>query len=217
MKSAPLRIIGVVQDVDDANVVPRPTMTIYRPFDQEPAVGGGRLFVHTGADPYALVTPITRIIRATSADQPVEHAATLNDIRANVLSPDRLNAAVFSVFAGVALLIAVVGVVGVLTFSVSGRTREFGIRLAVGSQPRRLLLLVIAEGAAIAFAGLGVGLVSGYALARMAGTYLPDLKMPGALPVSGAASILLLAAVIGSVIPAARAARVDVLQALRTE
>jgi ABC-type antimicrobial peptide transport system permease subunit len=124
---------------------------------------------------------------------------------------------VFSVFAGVALLIAVVGVVGVLTFSVSGRTREFGIRLAVGSQPRRLLLRVIAEGAAMACGGLAVGVLSGYALAQTAGSYLPDLKMPGFVPVATSALILLLAAVIGSVIPAARAARVDVLQALRTE
>ncbi len=217
MKSTPLRIIGVVRDMDDTNVVPKPTMTIYRPFDQEPAVGGGRLFVHTSSDPYSLVTPITRIIRNMSVDQPVEHAATLNDIRADVLSPDRLNATVFSVFAGVALLIAVVGVVGVLTFSVSSRTREFGIRLAVGSQPRHLLIRVIAEGAAMAFAGLAVGLFSGYALAKVAGTYLPDLKMPEVLPVATSAFILLLAAVIGSAIPAARAARVDVLQALRTE
>jgi hypothetical protein len=217
MKSTPLRIIGVVRDLDDYNVVPRPTMTIYRPFDQEPTLGGGRLFVHTSTDPYALVAPITRIIHNASPGQPVEHASTLNDIRADVMSPDRLNAAVFSVFAGVALLIAVVGVVGVLTFSVSGRTREFGIRLAVGSQPRNLLGGVIAEGAGMACAGLAVGLVSGYGLATMAGSYLPDLKMPGMLPVAGAAFILLLAAVIGSVIPAARAAQVDVLQALRTE
>jgi ABC-type antimicrobial peptide transport system permease subunit len=76
---------------------------------------------------------------------------------------------------------------------------------------------VIAEGLAMACAGLAVGLVSGYALAQLAGSYLPDLKMPGFLPVASSAFILLLAAVIGSVIPAARAARVDVLQALRTE
>ena len=76
-------------------------------------------------------------MRNMSADQPVERAATLDDVRAEVLSSDRLNVVVFSVFAGVALLIAVVGVAGVLAFSVSGRTREFGIRLAVGSQPRQ--------------------------------------------------------------------------------
>ena len=96
-----------------------------------------------------------------------------------VLSSDRLNVVVFGVFAGVALLIAVVGVAGVLAFSVSGRTREFGIRLAVGSQPRNLLLRVIAEGAAMAIGGLAVGLACGYGLAQLAGTFLGDLKMPG--------------------------------------
>ena len=164
-----------------------------------------------------LVPPITRIMRKMSADQPVERAATLDDIRAEVLSSDRLNAVVFSVFAAVALLIAVVGVAGVLAFSVSGRTREFGIRLAVGSQPRRLLMHVIAEGGAMAIGGLAVGLACGFGLAQLAGTFLADLKTPGALPVTGSALILLLAAVTASVIPAARAARVDVIQALRTE
>jgi putative ABC transport system permease protein len=134
-----------------------------------------------------------------------------------VLSTDRLNAVVFGVFAAVALLIAVVGVAGVLAFSVSGRTREFGIRLAVGSQPRRLLMRVITEGAVMAIAGLAVGLACGFALAQLAGTFLGDLKMPGVLPVVSSALILLLAAVIASVMPAARAARVDVIQALRTE
>jgi ABC-type antimicrobial peptide transport system permease subunit len=212
------RIIAVVPDVDDTNVVPRPTMTVYRPFEEESAIfGGGRLFVHASSNPYALVTPVTRIIRNMSADQPVEHAATLEDIRADVLSPDRLNVVVFSVFAGVALLIAVVGVAGVLAFSVSGRTREFGIRLAVGSQPRHLLMRVMAEGAVMALSGLAVGLACGFALAQVAGTFLGDLKMPGVLPVAGSAVVLLLAAVIASVIPAARAAKTDVIEALRTE
>ncbi|HUI58472.1 MAG TPA: ADOP family duplicated permease [Bryobacteraceae bacterium] len=215
VSSASLRVVGVVPDVDDLHVVPQPTMTLYRPFDQEAVVGGGRLFVHVRSNPYALVTPITRIMRGMSADQPVEHAATLEDIRAEVLTPDRLNTIVFSVFAGVALLIAVVGVAGVLAFSVSGRTREFGIRLAVGSQPRNLLLRVMAEGAVMAVGGLAVGFACGVGLAQLAGSLLGDLKTPGMLPVAGAALVLLLAAMIASVVPAARAARVDVIQALR--
>src|SRR5256885_15948797 len=122
-----------------------------------------------------------------SGDQPVERAATLEDVRAEVLSPDRLNTLVFGGFAAVALAIAVVGVAGVLAFSVSGRTREFGIRLAIGSQPRHLLTGVIAEGAVMASAGVAAGAVCGVALARLAGSYFQDGQMPGALPGTGSA------------------------------
>jgi ABC-type antimicrobial peptide transport system permease subunit len=152
-----------------------------------------------------------------SADQPVEHPATLADVRAEVLAPDRLNSLVFGVFAAVALAIAVVGVAGVLTFSVSARTREFGIRLALGSQPQSLLRGVIAEGAVMAAAGVIAGSAFGFVVARLAGRYFPDMKMPGALPLLVSAFVLMTVAVVASLLPAARAARVNVMQALRSE
>jgi len=213
--TGPRRIVGVAADVDDEHVAPGPALTIYHPFEQQP--WGGRLFVHTHSDPYALVAPITRIIRDMSVDQPVERAATLEDIRAEVLTPDRLNAVVFGVFAAVALAIAVVGVAGVLAFSVSGRTREFGIRLALGSQPRDLLKGVIAEGAVMTVGGVVAGAVLGYVLARLAGSYVLDMKMPSAAPVVASAIILMTAAVIASALPAGRAARINVIEALRSE
>jgi putative ABC transport system permease protein len=213
---APHRIIGVTADVDDGHVVPEPTLTVYSPFEEGP-IFGGRLFIHTGANPYALVTPVTRVIRDMSADQPIEHAATLADVRAEVLTPDRLNSVVFGVFAAVALAIAVVGVAGVLAFSVSARTREFGIRLALGSEPQRLLRGVIAEGAVMAAAGVAAGGAFGFVLARLAGRYVLDVKVPGALPVSISALVLMTIAVVASVLPALRAARVDVMQALRSD
>ena len=211
---SPWRIIGVVADVDDEHVIPGPTSTVYHSF-QQMVIFSGRLFVHVSGDPYPLVTPITRIIRDLSVDQPVERAATLADVRAEVLTPDRLNALVFGGFAAVALAIAVIGVAGVLAFSVSGRTREFGIRLALGAQPQHLLRSVIAEGAVMASIGVVVGAAAGYALARLAGSYIADMHMPGATPVLAAAIVLLAAAVVASVWPAARAARVDVMEALR--
>jgi hypothetical protein len=213
--AAPRRIIGVTADIDDEHVVPEPTVSVYSSFD-EGAIFGGRLFIHTAASPYALVAPITRVIREMSADQPVERAATLADVRAEVLTPDRLNSLVFGVFAAVALLIAVVGVAGVLAFSVSARTREFGIRLALGSEPERLLKGVIQEGAVMA-AGVLAGAAFGFVLARLAGKYFVDVKMPGTLPVLVSAFVLMTVAVIASVLPAARAARVNVMQALRSE
>jgi predicted permease len=211
----PRRIIGVVADVDDENVVPGPAMTIYHPFEQE--MGGGRLFVHARTDPYALVPSITRIIRELAAEQPVEGAATLEDVRAEVLAPQRLNALVFGGFASVALAIAIVGVAGVLAFSVSARTREFGIRLAIGSEPRSLLTGVLAEGAFIAAAGVAAGAIGGFVFARVAGSYIEDVSIPGPLTIAGAAMVLVAAAVLASLVPAARAARVDVVDALRPE
>jgi predicted permease len=215
VSTGPRRIVGIAADVDDENIVPGPALSVYHPFEQE--IGGGRLFIHARTDPYALVPPVTRIIRALSPDQPVEEAATLDDIRAEVLAPDRLNALVFSGFATVALTIAVVGVAGVLAFSVSARTREFGIRLAIGSAPRHLLTRVLGEGAVIAVGGIAVGVAAGLALARVLGGYIQDVRIPGLLPLLGAGAILVGAAVLASLMPAARASRVDVIQALRAD
>jgi predicted permease len=216
ISTAPHRIIGVTADIDDEHVVPGPILTVYSPIDEGP-IFGGRLFIHTTANPYSLVTPVTRIVRDMSVDQPVERAATLEDVRAEVLTPDRLNTVVFGVFAGVALAIALVGVAGVLAFSVSARTREFGIRLALGSPPRRLLAGVIVEGAIMAVAGVVAGGGGGYLLARFAGSYFLDVRMPSALPVVASAFILLAAAVVASALPAARAARINVMEALRSD
>jgi predicted permease len=214
-KPVPRRIVGIVADVDDEHVVPGQALTIYHPFRQLPYAG--RLFVHTTGDPYALVTPVTHIIHEISADQPVERAATLADVRADVLAPQRLNAFVFSGFAVVAVLIAVVGVAGVLAFSVSARSREFGVRLAIGSTPRRLLMGVLSEGALIVALGIVAGTAGGYAFGHVAASYLDNVHLPGALPVVGSAAVLFGAAVVASLMPAARASRVDVLQALRSE
>ena len=123
----------------------------------------------------------------------------------------------FSGFAGIALLIAVVGVASVLAFSVSARTREFGVRLAVGSAPSQLVWGVVSDGLAIATVGIAAGAVGGYALARGAASFFEHVQLPGAVPVLGATAVLIGAAVVASLMPAARASRVDVLQALRSQ
>jgi predicted permease len=214
-KPSPRRIVGIAADVDDENVIRQPAMTIYMPVAQMGL--GGRLFVRAAGDPYAVVPAVTRVIRELSPDQPVERVATLEDVRAEVVSPERLNAFVFSAFAGIALLIAAVGVAGVLAFSASARTREFGIRLAVGSAPWNILARVLAEGVLIAGLGIAAGMAGGYALVRVASRFFGTVQLPGAAPVIGAMAVLIGAAVVASLLPAARASRVDVLQALRSE
>jgi predicted permease len=211
----PRRIIAVVPDIDDENIIPAPQMTIYQPIDQEG--WSGRLFVRSHQDAYALVPAITQAIHQMSGDQPVEKAATLGDVRAEVLSPDKLNAIVFGGFALVALLISVVGVAGVLAFNVSGRTKEFGIRMALGALPRNILADVLSEGAAMAGIGVGAGVIIGFGLTRAISHSIAAIDQPGWLAFVGSGVVILAAAVIASAIPAARAARVNAAEALRTE
>ncbi|HXX13410.1 MAG TPA: ADOP family duplicated permease [Candidatus Eremiobacteraceae bacterium] len=215
ISNAPRRIIGVVPDLDDQNIIPRPFLTVYQPTTQEG--WNGRLLVRAKSDPYALVPSIVGTIREMAADQPVERASTLEDVRAEILTPNRLNAVVFGGFAGLALLISVVGVAGVLAFSVSSRTREFGIRMALGAQPHNILTNVLLEGLAIAGIGVLSGVFLGFASARATGKYVADFQLPGVLPLVLSAAVILAAAVIASVLPAIRAATVDAVEALRSE
>jgi putative ABC transport system permease protein len=209
------RIVGIVADADDENVVERPAQTIYHPVRQ---IGvAGRLFVRVTSDPDDLIPAVTDVIRKLSPEQPVERGATLARVRTQVLSPERLNAFVFTGFAGIALLLALVGVAGVLAFSVSARTREFGVRLALGSAPRLILAQVLSEGLVIAAIGAAAGAIGGYAVARAATALFASVQLPGVLPVVAASIVLIGAAIIASLVPAARAARTDVLQAIRSE
>ncbi len=215
ISTEPRRIIAVVPDFDDENIIPSPAMTIYQPIQQEG--WNGRLFVRARSDAYVLVPAISRTIHEMSTDQPVEKASTLGDVRAEVLTPDKLNAIVFGGFAAVALLISVVGVAGVLAFSVSSRTREFGIRMALGAQRRDILANVLVEGLAMAVIGVSAGVVLGFGLAVIAGRYVTELHQPGALAFVASAFTILAAAVIAAAVPAARAANVNAVEALRAE
>jgi ABC-type antimicrobial peptide transport system permease subunit len=105
----------------------------------------------------------------------------------------------------------------VLAFGVSARTREFGVRLAIGSSPRELLMRVVSEGAVMVAVGIAAGIACGYAVAALAAGYFVDVRMPGLVPIAAAAVLLASAAIAASLMPAARASRVDVLHALRSE
>jgi predicted permease len=206
-KTEAARIVGIVADVDEDDIVQEPSMIVYYPLGS----GGSRMFVRAAGDPRLLIPSVTRTIREVSADQAVERPATLEEIRTEVLAPERLNAFVFSALGGIAR------VAGVLAFSVSARTREFGVRMAVGSTPWELRAGVLWDGVRTAAIGIAAGAAGGYALARLAGGFFENVQMPGALPVIVAAIVLIGAAIGASLMPAARASRVDVLQALRSE
>ena len=215
VNTEPRRIIGVVEDISDEGIGGEPGVTVYHPFAQE--AGGGRLFVHAAGDPYALVPSLTKMVRELFADQPVERAATLDDVRADVIAPTRLNAMVIGGFAIIALAIALVGIAGVLAFSVSGRTREFGIRMAIGSRPADVLRGVLGEGAVIALLGIVVGAAAGFGLARVVGAFFGTANPGDPVAIVLAALLLAATAIVASLGPALRAARVDVIDALRAD
>jgi putative ABC transport system permease protein len=212
-KPQPRRIVGIVADVDDEHLVPSQAHTIYHPVGQMPF--SNRIFVRADGDPHALVPDVTRIIHRMSPDQPVERAATLAEIRNDILGPDRLKAFVFTVFAGVALLIAVVGIAGVLAFSVSARTREFGVLLAMGSTPALLMTSVLRQGVRIVATGIAAGALVG--LTIVAASRIEFMPASSMWPLVAAAILLTAAAVAATLVPAARASRVDVVTALRSE
>ena len=215
VSTGPRRIVGIVPDVDDEHLVATPQITIYHPMEQE--MIAGRLFVHTKMDPYPLVPTITKIIRDLAPDQPVERAATLDDVRAEVLSPNRVNAMVFSGFAGVALAIAIVGVAGVLAFSVSQRTNELGIRLALGAERGAILRMILREGAVMALAGVLIGALAAVPLSSLLKGLLFGVEPVDPLTIVFAATLLVAVALAASAIPARRATAVDPMTALRNE
>jgi ABC-type antimicrobial peptide transport system permease subunit len=124
---------------------------------------------------------------------------------------------VFGGFARLAVLVSVVGVAGVLAFSVSGRTREFGIRMALGAQPGSILAKVLGEGVVIAVLGVVAGGLAGLVLARVVGGYVAEAQLPGMLPLALSAAVIVAAATIAAAIPAIRAARVNPVEALLSD
>jgi predicted permease len=212
-KLHPGRIVGVTADADDEHVVAEASPTLY--FAVRQLGIGGRLFVRASGDPYGLVPAVTRTVRELASDQAIDRAATLEDVRAQVLSPERLQAFVFSGFAGIALLIAIVGVAGVLAFSVSARTYEIGIRMSLGADAATVRRMVLSEGGLLVGVGLALGAVGAVLLARLVRGLLFGVAPHDPLTLAGVA--LLMAAIgLGACwLPALRAARIDPGVALR--
>jgi predicted permease len=217
-RSSGYEIVGVVANMRHQSLREAPRVTVYLPALQDPQqIRNTSLLVRTAGDPAALAPAVRQIVRELEPSVPVMHVTTLADVAAGSLVSERLTATLATVFGALALLVAGVGLSGVLLFGVARRTRELGVRMALGATMQDVARLVLRESTLVVGAGILIGLPCAWAAARLAQTLLFGLS-PGD-PVTLAAAVALLAVVtaLASVTPARRAAAVDPVIALRTD
>jgi putative ABC transport system permease protein len=216
-------VVGVVRHVKHYGIIAEPPFVqVYAPFEQLPIWMHERrpamaLLVRTSADPDAMVSTIRRSVAAIDPTIPVYGVQPLRALVAQSTEQPRLSAMLVTAFAGLALLLAAVGVYGVLAYVVSQRTREIGVRVALGARGQDIVRQIVLQGLVLAAAGVAVGLAGAAALASLVGTLLYEVSPRDATSFAGTAALLVVVAAIASVIPARRAASVDPLVALRSE
>jgi putative ABC transport system permease protein len=208
-------VVGVVGDTKDAGLDAAPRPVIFHPFAQEAWTGS--LLIRSDADPQAITPAAVRIIRALDAEQPIENIRTLEEIRAQAVAPNRLNASLVAAFGGLALIIAVVGIAGVLGFSVSQRTGEIGIRMSLGADAHRVQRMVVGEGAVLVVAGLGIGIAGSVAVSRFLTGLLFEVAAFDPLTVGAVAAVMAMVGLAAAWVPALRASTVEPVEALRYE
>jgi putative ABC transport system permease protein len=209
-------IIGIVGDVRYDSLTDGAEPTVYFPHP-ELTYSFMTLAVRTVADPAEMAPVVQRELRAIDPDQPVSDVRTMNQVMADTLSRARFNTLLLGLFAGLATLLAAVGIFGVMNYSVTLRTREIGIRMALGAQHGRVQMLILREGLLLTLIGIGIGLAGALALTRIMSGLLFGVGATD--PATFVAIVLLLSVVslIACYIPARRATRVDPLVALRYE
>jgi predicted permease len=209
-------VVGVVGDTRDAGLDIAPTPTVFQPFAQEVPFSGA-LVIRTKTDPAALQPSVLRAIRELYPRQLIENVATLEEVRDATGAPRRLNALFVASFGVLAMVIAMVGIAGVLAFSVSSRTAEIGIRMSLGADASRVRRMVLGEGGVLLAIGLGAGVVGALAASRLMRGLLFEVAPNDPLTLTAVALLLAAVGLAACWLPAARAARVDPAIALRAE
>ena len=209
----PIEIVGIAADSRADGIDQTPMHTMFRPDTQSGAQS--TLLVRTAGSTDQLAPRLIESIRAIDPNRPIERVQTLEEIRDETLAPQRLNATLIGLFSILALAIATVGVAGVLAFSVSQRTNELGIRVALGAQRKSILYMILGEGAAMAVVGLLVGGLAAIPLSRLLGGLLFGVQPIDPLTIGLAATLLVAVALIAAWIPARTATSVNPITALR--
>ncbi len=209
-------IIGVVKDVHHASLREESGNEIYAPHSQAP-FNTLTMVARTSSDPQALIASVRREVIALDSELPVFNVRTLEETLSRSVAQPRFNTLLLAIFAGLALLLTAIGLYGVMAYSVTQRTRELGIRLALGAQRSNVLSLVIRQGMLLAGIGLGVGTVVAFALTRLMESFLFGVSATDPLTFGGIALLLAVVALAACFIPARRATKVDPMVALRYE
>ena len=211
----PIEVVGVAADTHADGIDRGPVHTLYQPDTQ--TFAPSTLLVRTAGSAAALTPQIVETIRGLDPNRPIDHVRTLEEIREDTLAPQRLNATLIGLFSALALLIATVGVAGVLAFSVTQRTNELGIRLALGAERQAILRMILGEGAMMALVGLVVGGAAAIPLSKLMSGLLFGVTPLDPATIAGAAVLMMVVALTAAWIPARRATAVDPMIALRGE
>jgi predicted permease len=212
----PAEIIGVVGNQRERGLDADPTLTVYMPsYGSGP--GPVQFAVHTAGNPTALTQSLRSMLKEIDPNLPLSDVQTLDEIVSRSMAPRRFNMFLLSIFAGVALLLALVGIYGVLAYSVGQRTAEIGLRVALGATPRKVLALIVGQGMRPILIGIGVGLAGALALSRFVSSLLFNVKPMDPLTYVVVALLVAAAALLSCYVPALRALRVDPVAALRQE
>ncbi|HWW75692.1 MAG TPA: ADOP family duplicated permease, partial [Pyrinomonadaceae bacterium] len=210
------QIVGVVSDVRNTELGTEPAPEIYTSYLQDPFAGMS-FVVRSSVDPESLVPAMREAVRGVDRAQPVSDVRTLEQLVGEAAAEPRFNSLVLALFAGMALVLAAAGIYGVMSYAVTQRTHEIGIRIALGAQTRDVLRFVVGQGMALALAGVGLGLVAALALTRLMSSLLYEVSATDPLTFAGVALLLTSVALLASYIPARRATKVDPMVALRYE
>jgi putative ABC transport system permease protein len=212
----PAEIIGIVGNVRYDSLIDASPPAVYFPHP-DLTYSFMTLVIRTDGEPSAIAPAVQREIRSLEPNQPVSNVRTMNQVMSEWVARSRFNTLLLGLFAGLATLLSAVGIFGVMNYSVALRTREIGLRLAVGAQPRQVLLLVLKQGFWLTMVGVMLGLAAAFALTRLLSGLLFGVA---AIDISTFATISLLLVIVSLLacyLPARRAMRIDPLRALRYE
>jgi putative ABC transport system permease protein len=209
-------VVGVVGDVKEAGLSEENPPEIYLAYAQLP-VSSMDVMLRTAVGPMTLAPAAARVVHGLDPELPLARTRTLDDIVARSISEPRFYVVLLGAFAGTALFLAALGIFGVMSYAVVQRSREIGIRVALGAHPAHLRRMVLGQAFLLAVAGVGLGLLGSFGLSRAIAGLLFDLSPTDPATLAGVAVLLTAVALLASYLPARRATRVDPLIALRSE